>query len=124
MIQEFMVDNFSIFKLNVDNINIRILLLYKKQDMTLHSFIEMFVYFVNAYSIDIITGDFNLKPNEEIDSVLNLYQQMVQEASHLDGSILDHVYIKNFLEMFHVTVSIKSIFFSDHECIKILLTKK
>jgi len=28
----------------------------------------MLVYFVNAYSIDIITGDFNLKPNEEIDS--------------------------------------------------------
>ena len=85
--------------------------------MTTQSLSETLRYFATAHDIDIIVGDFNMK------LLICSYQQTIQEPTHFSGSILDHCYVKKtFSENYEVTVLVRSIFFSDHECIQILLS--
>jgi len=76
-------------------------------------------------NIDIVVGDFNLKPNAILSQTMNNYEQVVLEATHLGGCILDYVYIKkSLLEQLSVLIEVKSLFFSDHEAVRICLKKK
>ena len=70
-------------------------------------------------------GDFNLKPNDQLGSLLDEYSQLVTEPTHLTGSILDHVYVKkSFLSLYDVNVFVQSVFFTDHEAVSVRIGEK
>ena len=101
------------------------MLLYRKHDCSQQTFYRQLKDLVDANDVDIIAGDFNLKPNAQLDSILSLFDQLVSEPTHLGGSILDHVYVKaSFRIQCNVSVSIERIFFSDHESVRININEK
>ena len=53
------------------------------------------------------------------------YKSLVFEPIHLDGRLLDHVYISNsFCANKATAVVIKNIYFSDHDAVKLQMTLK
>ena len=50
---------------------------------------------------------------------------IVTTATYIDGSLLDHIYVKNQpLAEYDVTSIVKGIFFSDHDVVKIKIIRK
>ena len=106
-------------------LKIMVLLLYRKQDLPVGEFLETLRYLTRTMNIDIVVGDFNVKPNTALSETLDNFKQLVHEATHIGGSILDHVYARNsLLEKFDLLVNVKSLFFSDHEAVHINILKK
>ena len=72
-------------------------------------------------------GDFNINAQnqEETGTLLQMlqnYQQIVQEPTHLGGAILDRVYVrKDFVKDFKLECFVKCVYFSDHDAIKFKL---
>lgn len=59
-----------------------------------------------------------MKPNPELNHALLNFEQMVQEATHISGSILDHLYVrKTLLVESVVCVGVKSMFLTDYETV-------
>ena len=112
-------------ELSCHNINsLKILLLYKKNDKPVTEFFEILRYLIISMNIDIVIGDFNLKPTEIPNNILDVYKQLVIEPTHLRGATLDQAYIrKTLLEEYMVEVNVKCIFFSDHEAVRICLKR-
>ena len=75
--------------------------------------------------IHIILGDFNVNAfseNNYIDKFLSDYELVVNEPTHISGSLIDHVYVwKEILDVVDVSVLVKNVYFSDHDAIKIRL---
>ena len=75
--------------------------------------------------IHIILGDFNVNgfsENNYIDEFLSDYELVVNEPTHISGSLIDHVYVrKEVLDVADVSVLVKNVYFSDHDAIKIRL---
>ena len=75
--------------------------------------------------IHIILGDFNVNAfseNNYIDEFLSDYELVVNEPTHISGSLIDHVYVwKEILDVVDVSVFVKNVYFSDHDAIKIKL---
>ena len=77
---------------------ITIALVYRSPNSSIASFLDQVVYFTNAKTIDILLGDFNIDAFDgdaytRLDEVLSSYRLMVKEPTHLDGGLLDHVYL-------------------------------
>ena len=68
--------------------------------------------FVRTRHVDIILGDFNInvlgKPVATLSSALKNFIQIVQEPTHLSGSLIDHVYIHQDL-LGNVNVEVKTL---------------
>ena len=81
----------------------------------------------DRHIIDIVLGDFNIdilnSTNINLQKVLFNYTLLVNEATHISGSLLDHVYVNNeTLQKFSVDkTKIVSIYFSDHDVVKFRL---
>lgn len=96
------------------------MLCYRKCDSVIREFYELIHYLSVSHRPDLILGDFNMKPNDEFNDLLQNYRQMVLKPTHVAGSILDHVYIlSEFSQRNMLSVYVNSIFFSDHEMIKV-----
>ena len=108
--------------------NINILLVYRKPNDSLSSFLEVLHYLMQARNIDIILGDFNINgliPNPASSLLEDDYELILKEPTHLSGSMLDHVYIsKQLLIEINVDAFVCTLFFSDHDAIKIHLSSK
>ena len=78
-------------------------------------------------NIHVILGDFNIDaygPNNlQMQQTLSRYKLVVDEPTHLSGSLLDHVYVrKDFMqELIGIECIIKCVFFSDHDAVKFQL---
>ena len=84
---------------------------------------------VNTYNyIDILLGDFSIdyfSSRDILNEVLSDYTMVVSEATHVDGSLLDHVYIKtNLLSTYRAQSLVKCVLFSDHDVVKVKMFKK
>ena len=80
---------------------------------------------------DFILGDFNinlLKDSNEKQMLKNHLQdfhQIVEGPTHVDGGLIDHVYIRNFLLKDFSTESMRVfINLSDHDAVTMRLTTK
>ena len=113
----------TVLKSSFDNKCIELILLYKKHALPLNSFCDWLQGFITNSSVDIILGDFKIDGfNESIrlSHILSQYDQLVNTSTHISGSLLDHVYIRQeFLKQ--VTSDVISIYFSDHDAIKFRL---
>ena len=100
------------------------MLLYKAISLQSTVFIETLRYLVISQNIDIVLGDFNMKP-EVLSPILDRFQQLVNESTHISGSILDQVYSKkSLLENFDITTKVKCVFFSDHDVVSVVIQTK
>ena len=112
--------------------SLHILLLYRKHSMP----IQEFVYFIRHMSahvdndVHIILGDFNIDAfgnrNTALKEILQQYKVIVNDPTHLSGSLLDQVYIRKDLldRASSIECVVKCIFFSDHDAVKLQLTFK
>ena len=104
------------------------LLLYRKNGVPLSSFTYLLTHFLSRSdnNIQIILGDFNIngfEQNENLENILVDYTLIVKQPTHLLGSLLDHVYIKNsFKDNISIKCMVKKFFFSDHDAVKFQLT--
>ena len=80
--------------------------------------------------VDILLGNFNINSikNEASAGVSNFlteYKLVVSEPTHMEGGLLDHLYLmKQFLVRKHVNSTIKNIYFSDQDAVKIHIQKE
>ena len=83
---------------------------------------------VHNYDIQILLGDFNIdyfEKHDALNEVLSNYNMIISEPTHVDGSLLDHIYVSKELQHdFDVRSFVKCVFFSDHDTVKIKITKK
>ena len=113
----------TVLKPSFDNKIIKLLLLYKKHVLPLNSFCYWLQGFVTNNSVDTILGDFNVNgfnENIRLSQILSRYDQLVNTSTHISGSFLDHFYIRQEFPK-PVTSDVISIYFSDHNAIKLKL---
>ena len=75
---------------------------------------------IDAKWPDIIVGDFNFDAYQKsrLSHLLAGYSQIVDSPTHIAGSTLDHVYVKNGLqENNDIYVSVLNIYFWNHDAV-------
>lgn len=117
--------------LNKTQLSCTSLLLYRKNTLNTIQFVDALRHILDTHSIDMIFGDFNMnylddsniEPLESLMKFLN-YTQIVQSPTFVSsGSTLDLIYLKP--TMFHILQnSVISVYYSDHDAVKILLKFK
>ena len=77
--------------------------------------------------MDIIVGDFNINANSKsrLPQILSEYVQLVEFGTDIAGSTLNHVYVKkSFLEGYGVEIVGLNTYFSDHDTVRVKISKK
>ena len=105
----------------------KILVLYRKRSIHLSEFKMALRYLIGSEDIDIILGDFNINAFETLPNDLlflsEKYEMIVQEPTHISGSIIDHVYIRKiFKNQFNISCLVKNIYFSDPDAVRLMFT--
>jgi GTP:adenosylcobinamide-phosphate guanylyltransferase len=106
------------------------LLLYRKNSSNVLQYVQDLRDILNSYPIDIIIGDFNINylnddAIEPLESLMNSldYSQIVQSPTFVSaGSTLDQVYLKSTFDI--VQNSIVSVYYSDHDAVKVSIKHK
>ena len=118
----------SISKPTLTNCPIRLLVLYRKNSSSIQWFLHQLSCYISSGNIHLILGDFNVNAllnNNNIENFLGNYTQLVHQPTHLEGSALDHIYVrKDFLSKFLFKVVVKCTYFSDHDAVKLNLIEK
>ena len=83
---------------------------------------------MKSENIHFVMGDFNINSLDHemrliLDHALCGYELVVNNVTHLNGSIIDHIYIKKILkQQFKVVIRfVQSMYYSDHEFVKVLV---
>ena len=106
---------------------IRIMLVYRSPNSSLTSFYNTLENFLRRYCIDMVLGDFNINTlngaNINLQNIFSNYTLLVNEPTHISGSLIDHVYVYNeSLQKFLPSkIEVLSIYFSDHDAVKFRL---
>ena len=101
-------------------------LIYRCQHLQPVMFLDCVRNLVNR-EIDILLGDFNIDALDEMSynrlkEVLCNYNLQVSEPTHLDGALLDQIYLRNSFEHNKIVRSmVNNIYFSDHDAVKLEL---
>ena len=120
LVREFDTKGISIFKTKFGSLELTIMLLYRKNNTLIPQFYDLLRYLTSTHDIDLIVGDFNIQPNENLRNVLNLYDQLIERPTFISGSILDHVYVKqSMFSNYRIEAKVESVFFSQHDSVKI-----
>ena len=97
------------------------MVLYKLNSQPLMTFL------IEAKDVDIIVGDFNIDAcsKSRLYQILLEYIQLIEFPTHIAGSTLDHVYVKNsFLEGYEIESVVLNAYFSDHDHVRVKISKK
>ena len=90
-------------------------------------YIDCLQYLVGR-NINICLGDFNIDAFEGVRAlkeVFRNYNFKVSEPTHLDGALVDNVYIKKSFENDkHVTSIVNNVYFSDDDAVKVQIRFK
>ena len=103
------------------------MLLYRKNSTCLSTFYHTLADILQLDTVHVVLGDFNINAQDQertstLLQMLQNYQQIVQEPTHLGRAILDHVYVrKDFVKDFKLECFVKYVYFSDHDAIKFKL---
>ena len=103
---------------------IAIALVYRSPNIPITSYLDQLVYFTNARRIDVLLRDFNIDAfdgdaSTRLDKVLSSYKLIVKEPTHVDGRLLDHIYLLKSFPRVNVNPFVKNIYFSDHDAVKL-----
>lgn len=99
-----------------------------QESSNVHDFVNNLSHITNAYTFDVILGDFNInyfneKESHNLKNILESrlgYQQIVSKPTSLSGSLLDHVYIRSH-KFKSVDNSVIGVYYSDHDAVKIVI---
>ena len=98
------------------------LLVYRRNDRNIEQFIQTICYLIVDQDIHIVLGDFNI--NDAHDNLARIkllergFHQLIHEPTHVRGSILDHIYIRQSWEFSQSFSSIVcSNYYSDHQSV-------
>ena len=75
-----------------------------------------------------ILGDFNFdallpEKNLILKELQNWnFKQLVEKATHIKGGLIDHCYISDNIDPLTVTINQKSVYYTDHDIIPVLVT--
>ena len=104
--------------------------LYRSQDGDMRELIKILLTLMDKTKTIIIGGDLNVcalkAPNNIVTKTLteNRFKQIVKKATHIEGGILDHVYIyPDENERFAWVIEDFPKYYSDHDCIGVTLIK-
>ena len=78
LVREFDTNGVSIFKTHFENLELTVMLLYRKNNTLIPDFYDLLRYLTSTHDIDLIVGDFNVQPNENLRNILNLYDQLIE----------------------------------------------
>ena len=123
---------YSVQKSKFQHGTVNILLVYRKNLSKLEDFIYVLDHFLSRIedNIHIILGDFNINAfeenkNKKLQEALINYNQILEEPTHISGSLIDHVYVKKtFYDQIDIHTIIKNTHFSDHDAVKVTLKRK
>ena len=107
-----------------------LLLLYRSSRVPLNVFLCQLANFIVTYKIDFVIGDFNMNGLDAeacslLNEVMSEYQLFVNYPTHIDGALLDHVYVsKDILKHFDIITLRRCVNISDHDALKIKLLLK
>ena len=98
-------------------------LIYRKHSSALSSFFENLGTLNNNTSLNFIIGDLNLDAlNGEIYvtlcKILSNLRFVSNTPLHLNGTHIDHVYVRKTFSEYDLTASIVNVFFSAHDALK------
>ena len=106
---------------------IRIMLIYRSPNSSLTPFSNSLESFFRRYCIDIVIGDFNINilngANINLQDIFSNYTLLVNEPTHISGSLIDHVHVynKSLQKFLPSKIEVLSIYFSDHNAVKFRL---
>lgn len=69
-------------------------ILYRQQSFNWETFINTLQVILVENNIDILVGDFNIDAFAVVSPLQENYELVINQSTHLSGSLLDHVYIK------------------------------
>ena len=114
-------------KQQFSNTPISIALICRSPKLPLSEFIDCLQNLVGR-NIDFFLSDFNIDAFEGVRALkedFSNHNLKFNEPTHLDGALLDHVYIKKSFENDkHVTSVVNNVYFSDHNAVKIQIRFK
>ena len=104
-----------------------ILLVYRSHKESIASFFNVLTLILSQNSqVDFIFGDFNInalkdsKENKDLKKILVDFKQLFDHPSHIDGGLIDHIYVKNnLLNNFKIDSLKICVNISDHDALKI-----
>ena len=117
---------FNIQKQHFSNNPFSTVLIYKCPNTQTSAFIDCLNYVVGS-GIDVLPGDFNIDALDEVayrrlKDTPSGYNLKVLEPTHLDGALLDHVYLHKTFEHDKLVMSVvNNIYFSDHDAVTVQL---
>ena len=104
--------------------------IYKSNDGNARNIIMLLTSLITKQKTTIIGGDFNVcalkYPSNLITKELRKlkFEQIVTEATHIDGGLLDHIYIKQGEDTaYNWELEVSPKYYSDHDCTGITLWK-
>ena len=129
LLHDYSVPNATLFQISKESFfpkKISLLLLYRSKELSQNDFLYIIQHCISRVdTIDLIFGDFNidaLKGSNYISEYLSEYNMVVNTATHISGSLLDHVYVsKELCEQVEITSTVKNVYFTDHDAVKIVL---
>ena len=132
LLDEYSLPNATLFQISKESFlpqNLNFLLLYRSKELDRNDFLYIIEHcHSRAGKIDVIFGDFNIDAFlgcNYVSEYLSQYKMVVNSATHISGSLIDHVYIsKDLCQQTEITSMIKNVYFTDHEAIKIVLRAK
>ena len=100
---------------------VKVALLYRPPNSP-SLFLQNMKSWIDKKTPDILLGDFNINAlctdsYSNLRHMLTNYKLLVSQPTHLDGALLDHVYIADSFSGPKTTVVIKNIYFSDHDAV-------
>jgi len=125
-----MQQSLQLLTINTTLLSYTILVLYRKNSSNISQYAQDLRNILNSHAIDMIPGDININylNDDTIQPVKSLmdsleYSQIVQSPTFVSaGSTLDHVYVKPTFDI--VQNSIVSVYYSDHDAVKICIKHK
>ena len=78
----------------------------------------------------LILGDFNFNAScQDQNYILRQlenwnFKQLIQNPTHIQGGVIDHCYISNNLPLDSISLSQKSVYYTDHDIIEVTINEK
>ena len=123
-VKDIRTDSLQLSKMSSDKLDI--IVVYRSQEETFLSLKNHLQTVINPSQTTLIVGDLNFcytsKENEcSIFLVKSKFEQLVQTATHIEGAILDHAYIKQKEDENPAVVELFANYYSDHDTVTVLV---
>ena len=101
---------------------INLAVVYRSPSSSQVDFVNYLTDIVEENKVDILLGDFNIIALHDTlltNMTLQGFQMIVTEPTHIDGGLIDHVYLRNsFMRNKEASGLMRNIYFSNHDAFK------